>query len=311
MQGNFALETYRKIFRRTCHWHHPGVCAEVTYEGAVSSPARHAPPPSLPTHLDCWPWTSWSGAFLTGSPPVSRHLQCGVGFLNSWPAGSAFLHTSHPPLFLPRSLSSLLSLQRFQIVQVARSNPSFLLVSREARPSLALSRNCFFLLWSAPFIISISLSPCRLSLKSPLGVQLVLLTKAAATEGPWLLQLSSVACAVSLSFCSEWGLAGHGSCHPAIKRSHHLPFKHAQILQIPYVLVGPRGHHAKWNKSEKDKYWMISLICGIHKSWTQKHRVAWWLPGAGVGNQVDAGHRVPISSSEMSKSGGPNVEHAD
>ena len=123
--------------------------------------------------------------------------------------------------------------------------------------------------------------------------------------------LSSVGCAVSLSFCSEWGLAGHGSCHPAIKRSHRLPFKHAKILQIPYVLDGPRGHHAKWNKSEKDKYWMISLICGIHKSWTQKHRVAWWLLGAGVGNQVGAGHRVPISSSEMSKSGGPNIERAD
>ena len=30
-----------------------------------------------------------------------------------------------------------------------------------------------------------------------------------------------------------------------------------------------------------------------------------------MGNQVDAGHRVPISSSEMSKSGGPNVERAD
>ena len=25
------------------------------------------------------------------------------------------------------------------------------------------------------------------------------------------------------------------------------------------------GHYAKWNKSEKDKYCMISLICGIQK----------------------------------------------
>ena len=25
----------------------------------------------------------------------------------------------------------------------------------------------------------------------------------------------------------------------------------------------PRGYYAKWNKSEKDKYCMISLMCGI------------------------------------------------
>ena len=25
------------------------------------------------------------------------------------------------------------------------------------------------------------------------------------------------------------------------------------------------GHYAKWNKSEKDKYYMVSLICGIQK----------------------------------------------
>ena len=26
---------------------------------------------------------------------------------------------------------------------------------------------------------------------------------------------------------------------------------------------GPRSHDAKWKKSEKDKYHMISLMCGI------------------------------------------------
>ena len=25
----------------------------------------------------------------------------------------------------------------------------------------------------------------------------------------------------------------------------------------------PRGHYAQWNKSEKDKYYMVSLIYGI------------------------------------------------
>ena len=27
---------------------------------------------------------------------------------------------------------------------------------------------------------------------------------------------------------------------------------------------GPRDYHTKWSKSEKDKYHMISLICGIY-----------------------------------------------
>ena len=26
---------------------------------------------------------------------------------------------------------------------------------------------------------------------------------------------------------------------------------------------GPRDYHTKWSKSEKDKYYMISVICGI------------------------------------------------
>ena len=28
---------------------------------------------------------------------------------------------------------------------------------------------------------------------------------------------------------------------------------------------GPRQYYAKWNKSEKDKYHVISLICGTQK----------------------------------------------
>ena len=31
-------------------------------------------------------------------------------------------------------------------------------------------------------------------------------------------------------------------------------------------MVGPRDY-TKWSKSEKDKYPMISLICGIWKKW--------------------------------------------
>ena len=29
---------------------------------------------------------------------------------------------------------------------------------------------------------------------------------------------------------------------------------------------GSRDYHTKWSKPEKDKYYMISLICGILKS---------------------------------------------
>ena len=34
---------------------------------------------------------------------------------------------------------------------------------------------------------------------------------------------------------------------------------------------GSRGYYAKWNKSEKDKYFMISLICGAYKNKTNKN----------------------------------------
>ena len=30
---------------------------------------------------------------------------------------------------------------------------------------------------------------------------------------------------------------------------------------------GPRDYHTKWSKSEKDKYHMLSLTCGIFKKW--------------------------------------------
>ena len=34
----------------------------------------------------------------------------------------------------------------------------------------------------------------------------------------------------------------------------------------------PQGHYAKWNKLEKDKYHMISLICGIKKNQNQTNQ---------------------------------------
>lgn len=44
----------------------------------------------------------------------------------------------------------------------------------------------------------------------------------------------------------------------------------------------PRGHYARWKRSqtEKDKYGTTSPICRIKKTKTsQKQRVNWWLPG--------------------------------
>ena len=32
------------------------------------------------------------------------------------------------------------------------------------------------------------------------------------------------------------------------------------------AMYGPRGYHTKWSKSDKDKYHMISLTCGIQKN---------------------------------------------
>ena len=56
------------------------------------------------------------------------------------------------------------------------------------------------------------------------------------------------------------------------------------------------------SQKEKDKYCAISLICGICKSQTHRHRVEWWLPGAGRwGKWGDVAQRVQTSSYKMNK----------
>ena len=47
--------------------------------------------------------------------------------------------------------------------------------------------------------------------------------------------------------------------HNEILLSHKKEWNHAICSNID----GPRDYHTKWSKSEKDKYHMISLICGI------------------------------------------------
>ena len=68
---------------------------------------------------------------------------------------------------------------------------------------------------------------------------------------------------------------------------------------------GPWGHHAKWNEwneSDKDKYRMISIICGILKKAkynNQSHRTNWWLPGGGewrVGKMGEGDQKAQTSS---------------
>ena len=44
-----------------------------------------------------------------------------------------------------------------------------------------------------------------------------------------------------------------------------LAIKNNEIMPICRNMDGPRDHHTKWSKSDKDKYYMISLICGVSK----------------------------------------------
>ena len=61
---------------------------------------------------------------------------------------------------------------------------------------------------------------------------------------------------------------------------------------------GPRDYHTKLSNSEKDKYHMISLICGILKNDTneliykteielQMQKTNLWLPGGRVGGGIN------------------------
>ena len=38
---------------------------------------------------------------------------------------------------------------------------------------------------------------------------------------------------------------------------------------------GSRGYYAKWNKSDRERQSMISLICGIKKKQDQKNEIKW------------------------------------
>ena len=70
----------------------------------------------------------------------------------------------------------------------------------------------------------------------------------------------------------------------------------------------PLGHHAKWNKTEKGKYCMISLICGILKKKKKQanHEINIWIGGCqkwGGGDKMgEDDQKVEISSNTINKS---------
>lgn len=70
---------------------------------------------------------------------------------------------------------------------------------------------------------------------------------------------------------------------------------------------------SKINQTEKDKYCVISLICGIlKKPNSQKQRVDWWSPGAErQRKRGDASQRVQTSSYKVNKFWGSNVQYGD
>ena len=47
------------------------------------------------------------------------------------------------------------------------------------------------------------------------------------------------------------------------RKEYYSTIKNDWSVAICRNTDGLGGHYAKWNKSEKDKYHMISLICGI------------------------------------------------
>ena len=76
-------------------------------------------------------------------------------------------------------------------------------------------------------------------------------------------------------------------------------------LAIWDEMDGPWGHYAKWNKSEKDKCYMISLVCIIlekKETSPQIHRIDWRLPEA-RGEGMDKGdQKIQTSIYKISKS---------
>ena len=69
--------------------------------------------------------------------------------------------------------------------------------------------------------------------------------------------------------------------YSTIKKNELMPFA-ATWMDLEIIIL------SEVSQKEKDKYHMISLICGIQNVTqmnSQKQRIDWWLPGAGVGGK--------------------------
>lgn len=140
-----SFRDHKEIFKHTCHRYCRGVCpgSEVRRGCQFSCQVFTSESTYLPR--------SPAGGILVGGFPylLSSWEQISgyrVGLSDGW-AGAGLRHSDLlVSLFSLISLPNLLSLQRFQIIQVRGSNTSFLLVSSEARPVLVLSKGRFFLL---------------------------------------------------------------------------------------------------------------------------------------------------------------------
>ena len=91
---------------------------------------------------------------------------------------------------------------------------------------------------------------------------------------------------------------------PSMEQIENLWYIYHRILSghkkgIPAIydnMNGPRGYYAKWNKLEKDKYHMISFICGLPRWFSGKETPA---------NAEDKGHQALIPG--LGKSPGEGI----
>ena len=83
----------------------------------------------------------------------------------------------------------------------------------------------------------------------------------------------------------------------------------------------PRGHYAKWNKSDRERQTLhgITYIWNLKKRKKKKvklieteSRMVVWLPGAGrLGKWRNTGQRAQTSSYKINIFWGSNVQHGD
>ena len=103
----------------------------------------------------------------------------------------------------------------------------------------------------------------------------------------------------------EWLKKMWMECYSAIKKEGNPAFCNK--------MDGLWGHHAKWNKSDRERQ-MYVLTCtwNLKRSQTHRNRVEWWLPGVvGWRKWGNVGQRVQISIYKMGKFWGSNTQRGD